>query len=241
MTTALIAGQSNALGYGVTASELPAWYAPTSQVQIWSGSSWETMTPGVNTGTAANPGAWGPEVGFAFSWVADHPDETLFIVKSVKGSTGLAADANETDWSPDSDGELFDATTVKLAAAGVTPDVLLWFQGEQDAADQTKADAYAANLAGFKVAALNEWGVEQIVVGGISTELAFNDVVRAAQGPTAFDTDASAKQLDGLHFSGEGQISNGAAFYDAFVAQAAPDPYVVDLSGFEDWGKFWGW
>lgn len=220
MTTEVlnVAGQSNALGFNVAPGELPAWYAPTAAVQIWTGSGWATMQPGVNTGTPANPTAWGPEVAYAHAWVQDHSGATLYVVKTVKGSTGLAQDTGAQDWSPFSTGELFDANTSALSAAkatlsGALHTTVLWFQGEEDATDAGKAAAYATNLANLKAAAATSWGADEFVVGRISTTLAHNATVQAAQGADAFNTDDAAKQLDGLHFNGVGQLANGFNFY----------------------------
>lgn len=212
----VVAGQSNALGYQVQPSELPSWYAPTAQVQIWTDAGWRTMTPGVNTGTPANPGAWGPEVAFAHAWLQEHPGETLYLVKSAKGSTALAQAPGE-DWSPDSAGSLFDATTAKLAAAkaalGVAVDTtVLWFQGEQDASTQGWADSYAGNLAQLKAAAAAEWGAGQFLCGRIDTDYACNATVQLAQAD-GFNTDEFAKQGDGLHLTGQAQIDSGFSFY----------------------------
>jgi Ca2+-binding RTX toxin-like protein len=233
---ALIVGQSNALGYQVTPAELPGWYAPDARVQIWTGSGFATMQPGVNTGTPANPTAWGPEVGYAAAWLADpaNAGQTLYVVKSVKGSTGLAADAGADDWSPSSTGELFDATTAKVTAAkaaltGPFHTVALWFQGGEDATSATKSAAYASNLANLKTAAATSWGVDDFQYGRISTSLAYNDVVQAAQ-PDGFATDYEPKQLDGLHFTGAAQIDHGAEFY----AQLSVNTLAVATGGAGD-------
>lgn len=238
MTTqvALIVGQSNALGFQVTPAELPSWYAPDARVQIFDGSGFVTMQAGVNTGTPANPTAWGPEVGYAAAWLDDpaNAGQTLYIVKSVKGSTGLAADAGAQDWSPSSTGELFDATTAKVAAAkallsGPFHTTALWFQGEEDATSATKSAAYATNLADLKTAAATSWGVDDFQYGRISTSLAYNGAVQAAQ-PDGFDTDHEPKQLDGLHFTGSAQIDHGAEFY----AQSSANTLTVAVGGAGD-------
>lgn len=233
---ALIVGQSNALGFQVTPAELPSWYAPNARVQIFDGSAFVTMQAGVNTGTPANPNAWGPEVGYAAAWLDDpaNAGQTLYVVKSVKGSTGLAADGAEQDWSPSSTGELFDATTAKVAAAkallsGPFHTTALWFQGEQDAAVSAKASAYAANLAGLETAAASSWGVDDFQYARISPQLAFADVVKAAQ-PDGFATDDSPVQSDLLHFTGAGQIDHGAEFY----AQSSANVLTVAAGGLGD-------
>lgn len=232
----IVAGQSNALGFQVTPAELPSWYAPDARVQIWTGSAFATMDPGVNTGTPANPNAWGPEVGYASAWLADpaNAGQTLYVVKSVKGSTGLAADAGAQDWSPSSTGELFDAATAAVTAAKATLSgpfhtTALWFQGEEDATSATKSAAYATNLAGLETAAATSWGVDDFQYGRISTSLTYNATVQAAQ-PDGFATDDSVKQADGLHFTGAAQIDHGAEFY----AQSSANTLNVATGGAGD-------
>src|SRR3954468_9341681 len=108
------AAQSNGLGY---LNNGPAPYVPTARVQIAVDSdgdgrvdTFNYMQPGVNTGTASNPLAWGPEVAFANDWLANHPTGTLYIAKTAKGETALAQN-DGLDWSPHSVGELFDRGT----------------------------------------------------------------------------------------------------------------------------------
>jgi len=197
----IVAGQSNALGYTVTAAELPAGYVPDARVQIWTPDGWATMDPGHNTGTANNPEAWGPEVGFALAWGRDHgADDVLRIVKSAKGSTGLAADANALDWSPFSRGELFDTTTDMVTASGAQGATVLWYQGETDAADPVKARDYWDNLNMLRNIAGGEWG-------GLNGWISGYGAFAGERGP------------DGLHFNGAGQLYNGQAFYDEWVGQ----------------------
>lgn len=249
MTTAnvlIIAGQSNALGFRVTPAELPADYHPDAHVQIWTDAGWATMTPGVNTGTPANPDAWGPEVAEAMKWTAAHPGEDLYIVKSVKGSTGLAADPNELDWSPQSRGEMFDATAAKVHAAtdaltasghAVSFVGVDWMQGEQDAISATKAAAYLANELDFFAHVRADWAQPDTAIsfGRIASgdALPYEDQVRAAQDQAAtmgheVNTDAFDQQADHLHFTGAGEIDLGGAFYDSRTPPAALD--ITDLS-----------
>jgi hypothetical protein len=242
-TRIILAGQSNALGF---LNNGPAPYQPTSRVQIWADTNgdgvpdaWNYMLPGHNTGTLANPDVWGPEVGFANKWLAAHPFGNLWIVKSAKGSTGLAKDTGQgiLDWSPESAGELFDTATAIVTAAKANLangafafdayDGLLWMQGEQDATDQAKANAYLANLKDFITHARASWFVSRIVIGRISdsVNLPYNEAVRVAQWQEFMD-DADApsfktigfdQQPDLIHYNAVGHIKLGAGFYYAFA------------------------
>lgn len=260
----MVTGQSKALGFGVTPAELPATWAPGADVQIWTGTAFETMRPGVNTGTPANPLAWGPEVEFAARWRQDHPGETLYIVKSVKGSTGLAPDPNELDWSPHT-GELFTTATVKLWAAkaalsaqGISTDLdaILWVQGEQDAISATKAAAYGANLADAFGQMRIQWGDADTPIVyarlGDGLPLPYVAEVQSAQDAVdladvhavAINTNHLPMQVDLLHFDGAGQLGLGDALYEAWTGLTPPAPPAapaVEWAPAPTWGGWGGW
>lgn len=228
----VVAGQSNALGFGLTPAELPDYArTPDPRVQIWTPHGFETLRAGTNTGTPANPAAWGPEVAFAHAWRAAHPRERLYLVKSVKGSTSLAADPQALDWSPASRGELFDRTTQAVAearaASGLAVSTILWMQGETDAGDAARSAAYARNLEALLRAMRRTWsdGRARIVVAriGEGPALPYATVVRAAEAEAAGrDTSAAVVetgglplQPDGLHLAAAGEMALGTAFYEA--------------------------
>jgi hypothetical protein len=239
-----VAGQSNGLGFGNSA---PAPYTPTPRVQIWTdtdgdglGDAWHYMLPGVNTGTAANPTVWGPEVAFANAWLADHPDGVLWIDKVTKGSVGLAQDPHALDWSPASRGEEFDiatasVTAAKAALAGTAHafagwDAALWMQGETDATDPVKAQAYEANARELIADARAAWNVGAFIIGriGDGPALPFSHAVRDAEwdldhglaavaGVQTFKTIGFETQADELHLDARGQLALGHAFYDSWL------------------------
>lgn len=219
----IVAGQSNALGYNVTAAELPASYHTDPKVVIWNDTTmqWDVMRPGINTGTPANPGAWGPEVAYAMRWTTAHPNEVLYVVKDVKGETALAQ-TDGLDWSPQSHGELFDATAKQVADSHIGNATVLWVQGEQDGYDQGQALAYGDNLAGLKTAAAQFWGAVRFITAQSQGPGEFNDLVQQGEGPDAVDTSGVDKQADGIHYNGVGQIELGDLMYDAW---ASPDGY----------------
>lgn len=240
MSLVLIAAQSNGIIPGVTANALPErLQAPDPMVHIWMGDHFEILTPGVNTGGPNTPTAVGPEVEFAARWRADHPGEELYLVKSAKGSTGLAMDPGELDWSPWSHGEMFDATTVKLrqaqaalAAEGKPSDLsaVVVIIGEQDAVSALKAEAHFPNLTDFFVQIRATWGDPStpIVLArlDVAQNLPFLDQVRNAEhlaaGTTAHvalaDTDSLTLQPDRLHYDAAGAVGLGDEIYDALIA-----------------------
>ena len=207
----IVAGQSNALGY---LNNSPAPYVVRPSIVIWNNNTWEPMNPGVNTGTPTNPYAWGPEVGFATKWWLNHGDEVLYIVKSAKGSTGLDLDPYAQDWSPASTNELFDITKDKIAASSIGNATVLWAQGEQDAANELAANAYAQNLEDLKEAAFNEWGAVNWINAKDSSPLPYSSIIQDAQGAQAVETESFKKQPDNLHYNADGQFDLGLGFYE---------------------------
>lgn len=228
----LIAGQSNALGFGNCE---PAPYTPTARVQMWNESAlrFEYMNPGVNTGGLLHPTCWGPEVAFANAWLADNADNSdiLYIGKVARGSTSLAADT-ELDWSPLT-GEMFklaNEVAVHMRANLDRPiDAVLWMQGETDATDVANANAYYDNLASLISNARVQWMSDNdgrfiIARIGDSPALPFAGMVRVAQWAMGVD-DANVEsfrtidfdyQPDTIHLSAAGQLQLGDTFYSHF-------------------------
>lgn len=230
-THIIIAGDSNALGY---LNNGPAPYEPTAQVQIWTGTAWNYMQPGVNTGTPANPQAWGPEVQEANDWLAVHAGDGshLWIVKdaeTVKGSTTLAV-----DWNP-AIGALYASTTHAVNAAMHNLDgtqfafdrydALEVGLGENDAVNHAWASAYATNLTSFISAAREDWHVTNVIMNRINDQVGApedNLAVRVAQfgvdqaddHVSSFKTIGFEMQPDQLHYDATGQIALGHGFFD---------------------------
>jgi hypothetical protein len=244
-TYIILAGQSNALGFGNSGA---APYTPTARVQIWAdtnndgvGDAWNYMSPGTNTGTPMNPTVWGPEVQFANAWLANHATGNLWIDKIAKGSTGLANDSHTgdagLDWSPASTGEMYDIATASVHAAHDNLNGssyafgawngLLWMQGETDATDPTKAANYQTNLADFISHARTDWNVTPVVVGRITDSAALPDSLAVRQGEfgvdqadahvTSFKTIGFEMQADGEHYDANGHVSLGEGFYDNWL------------------------
>ena len=225
----VVAGQSNALGYTLGATDLPPHLrAPPKDVWIWDPArgAFAPLQPGANTGSPNNPGAWGPETQFAWRW-RKASCARLYIVKHARGETGLAADPVQKDWSPASRGELWDAATAQLAAARQAAPAarlaaVLWMQGETDATSPAKAAAYPSNLAAFVSEVRARWGGETITIAQIDRRGAGWDQVRAGQAAVAaapdvalVDTDAFPRQPDGVHLSAKAQVQLGDAFFAA--------------------------
>ena len=235
------AGQSNEVGYKVSADQFPREIiAPNPHVFMFDPATGQKvlLQAGVNTGTPNQPTAVGPEVAFAYRWSQLHPGQDLVFVKVARGETGLEKDPSRPDWSPDSRGELFDQTAAAIkqaeSALNVKLSGVLWMQGEEDASRASAAKAYEANLRLAFRRMRRDWGdsATPIVFGRISATagLPFAGAVRAAQDRVAradrlaieVSTDGFAVQEDRLHYSAAGQVSLGFAFHDAWRRASAP-------------------
>ena len=237
----VVAGQSNALGYTLGPADLPPHLqAPIAKVQIWDPArrAFAPLEPAVNTGSPANPGVWGPEAQLAFRWSQDHACGDLRIVKYARGETGLAAAAQDRDWSPSSHGEVWDKATAELGAAKAAlkaeglplrVSAVFWMQGETDAQDQAKAQAYRQNLTDLVMRIRARWGDDAttIYVGQIDRPPGSKgwEQVRRAQAAVAastpgvhlVDTDPFPRQpADKIHLTGPGQVQLGDGFYDQY-------------------------
>ncbi|HEY8574169.1 sialate O-acetylesterase [Phenylobacterium sp.] len=234
----IFAGQSNALGFGMDGSTLPGEYGkPDPLTLIWSSraQAFEVMQPGVNTGTANTPAAWAAEVAFARAFRQANPKEPLYIVKSAKGSTGLAADPQRIDWSPSSTGEMFDATAAEVAAARAAAgvgavDAVFIVQGEQDATQAAWADAYGRNVTDWFAAIRTRWMADPegpIFFARVGEPLAHAQAVSRAQAladaadphAASVETTHFLLQADSLHYSAAAHLEMGQAFGRLFVAE----------------------
>lgn len=237
----IVAGQSNALGYTLSAADLPPHLAMPGPAQIWSpqARAFAPLQPGVNTGAPNNPQSWGPEAQFAYRWRQGHACAPLYVVKYARGETGLAPDPAARDWSPASHGDLWDAASAEIAAAkaalaekGLTPRVraVLWMQGETDADNPAKSRSYGANLGAFVAQVRARWGDNDTIVqigqidrpgpiGWEAVRRAQAQFVAADRKTTLTDTDPFERQpADGVHLTAEGQVRLGDDFYETLAA-----------------------
>lgn len=223
-TLVIVAGQSNAVGQNLGPADLSPAARPDPQVRIWRDGRFETFAPGVNTGGPNTPRAWGPEVEFVRRWRADHPGQRLYVVKVAKGSTGVVPDPKAWDWSPASRGEQYAVATRQVQAAkaqlrDLDRVAILWIGGESDTVAPARAGAHGRSLNALFARMRSDWWIAgpTIVVARIADEWDASGPVRAAQTRLgAFSTDHIPMQPDRAHFSAQGQLQLGAAFYEAW-------------------------
>lgn len=234
----LFVTQSNGIIPGNTG---PAPYVPTWRVQIWTdtngdgiGDTFHAMRPGVNTGTLKNPTSWGPEVGFATKWLEANPvkdaNNILWIGKAGRGETGMAYNPDRPDFSPRSEGDMFDfavSTSLRMQSdLGYDHlSLLVIHQGETDAYQLDTAQAYEFNFTEFLDASRVEMRVEDIVVGRINDTAPHSQLVREAQWRidqedphlVSYKTIGFGLQEDRIHHNADGALSLGRADYEGWL------------------------
>ena len=239
----ILDGQSNNKGKGLV-SELPSRLTgQISKQYIWHNGGFEALEAGVNqTGYALTAGGsedlseFGPELEFAYN--RSIRGQSTYIVKVGRGGKRLIETAGDVDFSENSTGELHDnmVTTVLTAIAylesqGNKVNVMgyFWTQGEADGSvDEITADAYETNLINKINAVRSDLSLPNLkfYISKLSSEqtnVTYLDTIRTAQvavnsavsNTEIISTDIFEVGDDNLHFTTNGQISLGGAFYNA--------------------------
>ena len=243
----IVAGQSNAVGYGANANQLPAnlfkvqrdipyqynisGLPPTTD---FTGLRW---LPGTS-GASVFPKFCGPEMSLARAIADAAPGTQFVVVKVAYNGTSLAY-----DWDPLRPGSLYFTLTqavsdaqADLSARGMTSvvDGMFWMQGESDAISLDSANAYQANLTAFIADCRAAFNAPQMpfVLGRINQVAgwAYGPTVRAAEVAVAdadpladwVDTDALPLFVDNVHYTGTGEVTLGNEMATAYLALTAP-------------------
>jgi hypothetical protein len=231
----IMAGQSNMVGLGKNAELTAAQAAPVPNVTIYYNAS---IHPNTNTlkwmplgpGFGASNDHFGPELGFGQKLHALYPNRQIAIIKVAEGGTGLS-----DRWAAGV-GDLYqlliNEVTAQLAVLAQTgrPQLagFLWMQGENDASQQSTADAYQGHLAEFIWAVRQNLGVAILpfTAGLISPAggWPFVDIVRTAtalvaQGIGQVDVvetnDLPTHADDRYHYTTASNLMLGQRFADA--------------------------
>ncbi len=180
----LVMGQSNADGKadvnnldpglaGLDRSNIQMYAGSADQTTLeWIPGTWGVMDVGVNTSQAGN--RYGPEVGFADTIKAivdgggnSTYSKPLAILKHAKGATDLAV-----NWDAP-DGYVYKAMEKSLPDAKYNLGQLnykfnirglIWYQGESDAGDLSKANNYESNLNAFFLDVRTRLGVSDLPI-----------------------------------------------------------------------------
>ncbi|MCX7426140.1 MAG: dockerin type I domain-containing protein [Planctomycetia bacterium] len=237
----VLAGQSNMVGQYAYAAELPAeLQGEQADVVVYNRGTWSTLHPGIGAASAAE---FGPEVTFGRAMADAMSGHSVVLIKYAVGATTLAE-----DWNPNTPGPLYtglvDAVNEAVAELSSEHDVeiagMAWMQGESDAFDLGKSEAYEANLRDFIQSLRDDWAEPDLpfVIGEIASDPVWThyDVVQQAEAAVAASTsNVTAFSTDDLpttnhHYNTQGQILLGRRFADAMMTpgDANFDGYVDD-------------
>jgi hypothetical protein len=213
------------------ADELPeAYRTPPANATTWDNKLNKWVPLGTDSFAEKRRFQFGPELGFTHAMANAFPDSTIAIVKTSGGGTKLWK-----HWLPGKGMHSYlfkniDNALAQLEAAGQAYEIcgMLWMQGESDAEEIEKAQAYAENLRIFFADVRARTGKPDlpIVMGRISSSLlketpwCFDHakIVQqaqekvAAQDPFVFiiHTDQLETLKDNTHFNGPSQIWLGS-------------------------------
>ena len=261
----LLGGQSNANGRADASNLALPYSAVQTDVSFYwhkeqvatngnlTQDSWINLAVGSGHGTTTpvSRQEFGPEISFGRSIADAYPKDNIAIIKFSYGGTNLS-----NDWAPNgAEYKTFIATVEAgleaLLAEGSTYDIegMLWVQGEADATNLTRANAYESNLTELITNVRSEFGDGSnfpFYIAGLSTNSSYSDqfpsnaqIVREAQQAVASDvintiylnTNNEAnypfKSADPAHFTYEAMISMGNDFADLAIAFEGENPTTV--------------
>jgi len=248
----IFAGQSNALGWRGNPSYLPE-NSSDSDIMFYfyegvppgshsinfnstSGNEWTTLAPQIHDPyIALEQPFFGPEITLARKIYQSGSD--LMIFKCAVGGTDLA-----NDWNKSNSGdfplykimmEQLDTAFVRLNEAGIDFKIagFFWMQGESDAADTYRANAYENNLRLFIQNIRTDLNSPELpfIIGRIGNKmgapLIHYEIVRTAQVHVAetdpfvewIDTDDFSMVSDNLHYDSQGLIDLGERIAAAYL------------------------
>ncbi|MBV9411083.1 MAG: hypothetical protein JO148_05765 [Acidimicrobiia bacterium] len=227
----VFAGQSNMLGLGSQGTPLPPALARTNRNTFYWLPSTRTWTS-----TPLTPGGiYGPEVS-AINRLARELGHPVAAVQLAVNGVSLAG-----PWDPSRpDGlyaamkaEVDNALHSRIAGQGNSKVAgFFWMQGESDAQNPGAAAAYGVNLRRLLDQVRSDFASPRlpIVLGRIRAQIPLASPESAADVRSAIDrvaastpnvrvvsTDALPLASDGLHFTGQGIITLGDEFADAYM------------------------
>lgn len=237
----LMAGQSNMIGWGTAAADLPVeLQQPQTNVKIFTGSSWNSLAPGFGN-------TFGPEIGFGHDMAAAQPDVDVLLVKATFGLGNLYNNWRSPNTGRGAAGEHYtNFMALANAALASRPDAqiagMIWMQGEGDGYDTlTMATSYTDNLRLFVESVRNDFHLPNMpfVLGQISSSnaWAYGGLIQQAQAAVAGSvhdcymvTTSDLPLSDNMHYTSQGQVVLGSRFaHEAMQAIGVPEPSVFAL------------
>lgn len=247
----VIAGQSNAAGVGDTTSAISS-VDRTDTLYYRGGKDGTTFVAGsMDEMVVGNK--IGPEVGFIDNFTSTNK---IAIVKWAFGGTSLNSEwLTSGGWAWEGFKDTIDDARSQLLGLNYEPTFkgIIWFQGESDSENSTRANAYAQNLSSLMGAMrtyLSNVNIPLVIAGIDSSDhpsYPYTTTVRDAQiafantqDHTAF-VDASAYEMkaDNIHFSAQGQLDFGATAAEEMTkliaAQASNQWLPTNFGGLKAW------
>lgn len=232
----ILAGQSNATGYGLVADLPSRLLHPSTGTRIYATGEVAPARSGVlgvlDSGYGGSLDLVGPELALGVRLEALRPSDDWVIAKHTVPGTTLTVDWNPVTGSAYAD--MLTMVAAALAAAGGSVAGLVWMQGESDTLMRDDAEQYGAELRAFLTALKADLGLGAIpvVVGLVQWNAAwpFARQVRMGQVDSSVSLhatrivetgDLTCRPADPHHFDAASQIVLGQRF-----AAALLDPQV---------------
>jgi len=155
----IISGQSNANG-AVNISQLPSYLEGDQPGYIFQEGGFQILDATIDSNNKfpSGKGSFGAEMELAYRYNKASGD-TLYILKYAISGTSLAQHGSLMDWNVSSTDELYDSLKLWIDSAiyyieNVEKKTInhlgfFWYQGENDALNETYANAYGVNLYNF--------------------------------------------------------------------------------------------
>jgi hypothetical protein len=218
----ILAGQSNMVGTGGNALDLPEdLKGDQKSALLFIKGKWVTLAPG-----KTETGWFGPEVSFSRKLNMEIKEPIGMIKLSFPG-TNLAQ-----HWSPANSKSLYTELFKKVVEANKTRRIemvgMIWMQGESDSREKNMAEAYSKNLADFIQASRKDFKSPAMffVAGRVNPpkdRFPYVDIVRKAQeeckmpGYSFVNCDTLEKTHDRQHYNTHGLVDLGFRFADAML------------------------
>lgn len=146
-----------------------------ANVYIWENDQWEFLEAGVN-GVERGTQYFGPIYPLMVAESEKYPGEDLFVVKEAVGGSGMYTNLGANNWLPNGAANTryetfiskYNAAVAAMSSVTVYMPVW-WFQGEQDATNETWANDYGPLYGGVNN--------ESIVMTAIRAETNFDDFI----------------------------------------------------------------
>ena len=202
----VFAGQSNMVGRANDREE------PVNVIgaYIWTGSRWEGLQSQTHVGQI------GPEYSFAVRWLADHPGQSVGIVKYACGGSYVQ------EWTPE---KPFANRLLSAFLRSGSPNIqgFFWMQGESESMHCKGVDLYKVETQNLIDWQYRVFGSKKFVLGQTQKMGPCGSIVRDAQRTvergSIVNIDDLLTESDGVHLNKQAQIEFGKRLYSEFYKE----------------------